>query len=294
MGSFILFCKSFKNDVLRVKNLCASVAQFNIDKIPFYICIPSSDVDIFINCINFKALNLLDRGRFYLITDEEIVRVSPKADLIKYHQTHGYLLQQIIKSEAWRLLHCDSYFCIDSDSYFIKNFYLSNFFHEDGNPLTLMHDNHEFLQLAKQLNKNEVIASFKKNAQLLQTEFNRIGPIWDFGPSPLIWSSNVWRQLAQDHLSAKGESIWDALERLPFEILWYGETLLKYQTFPIHQIKPLFYVYHYDWQKNIHVDLTDYIGIVSQSNWDHHLLPSFAKKSIISRAWKNLKKNLHL
>ena len=299
MSSFILFCKSFKDDVLRAKRLCDSITQFNTDKIPFYLSIPKSDLALFQNTIDFEALNKLNQGTFHLITDESIVAVMPKSTLDDYYQMRGYWNQQVVKSEAWRLLGCDSYLCLDSDAFFTREFKLSHFLHPDGNPYSLMHDAHELLDLAKTLGKPEVIDHFLSDSQQLKDEFNRDGPDYDFGPPPMIWSAKVWESLYKEHLEPKGERLWDAIARIPMEIRWYGEALLKYQAIPPHPIGPLFTFYHYEWQYQHAVKLGQAIpkeptilGVVMQSYWDESLRPSFAKKSFLSRAWKKIKARL--
>jgi hypothetical protein len=140
-----------------------------------------------------------------------------------------------------------------------------------------------------------VIENFRKDNRLLMEEFGRHkeDPMeWDFGPAPLIWSRKVWQSLEQRHLIPIGQTIWDAIERLPFEIRWYGEALMKFRAIPIHPIEPLFQVIHYDWQKK-HLppfEQTRYLGILSQSNWDKDLDPSFARKPFLSRMWRKIRR----
>lgn len=296
MDSFIIFCKSFKDDVLRVKRLTDSISQWNADKIPFYLSVPQSDLKLFENNINFDALNSLNQGTFHLISDENIVAAMPNSTLDDYYRMRGYLNQQVVKSEAWRLLKCDNYLCIDSDAFFTTFFHLSNFLHPDGNPYSLMHQAHDFLNLAKELGKTDVLENFLSDSRKLKDEFSRIGPDYDFGPPPMIWSAKVWESLYKRHLEPKGERLWEAINRIPMEIRWYGEALIKYQAIPIHSIDPLFVFYHYEWQYKHAFKLGMVIpqqekslGVVIQSSWDETLRPVFAKKSFLSRTWKKFK-----
>jgi hypothetical protein len=290
MTSFIIFCKSYRNDVLRAKRLCESVALFNKSQIPFYLSVPAADIQVFNSVINFFNLNQLNKGHFFLIKDEDIVLSNPESTLYRYQKMSGYLSQQVIKAEAWRFLKCRDYLCIDSDSYFHKEFYLKDFIHEDGLPYTLLHQNDDFFTSAKNLGHYNVIESFNKTCNLFKKEFGRTGPNWDFGPSPLIWSANIWAQLSEVHLKNKRETIWDAIERLPYEIFWYGEALLKFSQLTVHPTKPKFFVHHYEWQPKNEFITGQYLGIVSQSNWDKSLNPIFAKKKFFSRLWKSIKK----
>jgi hypothetical protein len=294
MNNFVLFCKSYRNDVFRAKKLLESVAQFNIDRIPFFLSVPQNDLDFFKQHIDLNELNSHECGKFTLITDEEIVLSNPKATLNDYNSLRGQLSQQVIKAEAWRFIHCKAYLCLDSDSFFIKPFYLSNFLAIDGHPYTLLHKNADLLTEAKALKKTKVLHFFVEENSKLKTEFNRHGEDLDFGPAPLLWSRDVWESLEKYHLRLKNETIWDAIRRLPFEIRWYGEALLKYQAIPIHPITPLFKVYHYSWQAKVNqTELQkNYLGVVSQSNWDKNLDPKFARKNIFSRIWKKIRSYL--
>ncbi|NDE11138.1 MAG: hypothetical protein EBZ95_11330 [Chitinophagia bacterium] len=297
MSSFILFCKSYRNDVLRVKKLCESIKKFNLDFIPFYLSVPSADIDLFKKIIDFESPYFSNNSLFHLITDEEIVAANPKSNIAHYKSIPGYISQQCIKAEAWRLLQCDNYLCLDSDSLFTKAFHLNDFFHSDGNPYTVIHDGTDLLTLANKLNKQDVLVNFYKDSNLLKHEFGREGADYDFGPTPVIWSSRVWATLDQEHLTPQQETIWDAFERLPMELRWYGESVLKYQAIPRHPIHPLFTCYHYEWQyielqKNPPDRQKDSMGIVLQSNWDHSLQPKFVYKPWYSRLWKNLKQTI--
>jgi hypothetical protein len=299
MSSFILFCKSFKDDVLRAKRLCDSVAKWNVDCIPFYLSVPESDVALFKKIIDFEALNEKSQKIFHLITDESIVVAMPHSSLDDYYQMRGYWSQQVVKSEAWRLLQCDNYLCLDSDAFFTKPFHLSHFIHSDGNPYSLMHDAHELLDLAKHMGKFDVVEAFYHDSNTVKEEFDREGPDYDFGPPPMIWSAKVWESLYTQHLEPKGERLWDAIARIPMEIRWYGEALLKYKAIPVHPIEALFTFYHYEWQYRHALksgqalsNSEHILGIVMQSYWDESLKPSFAKKSFLSRTWKKIKARL--
>ena len=295
MKPFILFCKSYRNDVLRAKRLLESIVQFNVDHIPTYISVPETDIEIFKETIPWSTLNGMGRGEFHLITDEQIVLSNPKSSLETYRSMSGYLNQQVIKSEIWRLVPCESYLCLDSDSYFIREFKLSNFIHADGAPFSLLHDASGLLDLAKKLHKHKVIANFQKDCDAMRMEFHREGHNYEFGPAPLLWSSKVWQALDEQYLTPRQETLWQAIQRLPHEIKWYGEALLKFKPIPIHPIGPLFQVIHYDWQKKAlkNEDMSQYLGVVSQSNWDKDLDPAFARKPFLSRLWRKVKYFIH-
>jgi len=298
MQPFILFCKSFRDDVLRIKKLLESVAAFNQDLIPFYLSVPQNDVEIFHQYIDFKGLQASYAGVIQLITDESIVLANPNSQLEAYYSTKGYIGQQVIKAEAWRLLNCESYLALDSDSFFTKPFYLLNFLHESGVPFTVMHNGRELLEISESLGYPKVKEFFLKDSILVKNEFHRTSEDYDFGPAPMIWSAKVWQSL-EAHLAEREETIWDAFQRIPIEIRWYGETLLHYQSIPIFPIEPIFKCYHYEWQSKYYRDHPELlkdsghiIGEVVQSYWDESLRPDFAKKPWYSRAWKTVRQTI--
>jgi hypothetical protein len=296
MEPFILFCKSFRDDVLRVEKLLSSVVQFNEDHLPFYLSIPEKDLGIFKEKIDFTKFRENYPGKIEVITDESIVAQMPNSSLLNYYGTKGYIGQQVIKAQVWRLLNCENYLSLDSDSYFTKPFNIKNFIHSSGVPFTILHDGSELIELSEKLGYPKVKEFFLKDNALMKREFERDGVNYDFGPAPLIWSAKVWDQLDQ-HLTSQSETIWEAFNRIPSEIRWYGETLLKYQPIAIYPIKPIFDCYHYDWQAAYykkHPELKktrdSTIGEVVQSYWDESLRPRFAKKPWYSRAWKTIRK----
>jgi Family of unknown function (DUF6492) len=287
---FVLYCKSYRNDVLRAKRLLASVQAFNVEAIPFYISTPEADRALFESTLGTSG--------YQWVSDESICIANPRASLADLLQTPGKISQQVIKSEFWRLGLCTSYLCLDSDAEFIRPFMRSNFLHSDGHPYSLVHDHHELLSAARRKKKWHVIKHFLAESKAMKAEFGREGIDWDFGPSPLLWSAKVWKSLDESHLLPKNETLWDAIGRIPTEIRWYGEALLRYTAIPIHPITPLFMVYHYHWQFKENPDTPDYrlllkeryLGIICQSNWEHDLNPNFAQKPLLSLLWARLRR----
>lgn len=280
--NFIVFCKTYRNDILRAKKLLDSVRRYNSDHIPLYFSIPKADLAF------FKE----DFPEEFLVFDEDIVLSNPRASLDAYYAMPGQLSQQIIKAEAWRKIPCDAYLCIDADSYFTKPFSLKNFMADAQTPYTIMHENEDFLRQVKNMGKEKILHNIENQCAIMKAEFHREGKDYDFGPSPLIWSRHVWASLDKAHFLPRGETIWDAVKRLPHEIIWYGEALLKYQAIPLHPVGPLMFCFHYDWQVADAKTLENYVGIVSQSNWDKTLDPAFCKKSFLSRLMRSLRRML--
>jgi len=105
--------------------------------------------------------------------------------------------------------------------------------------------------------------------------FNREGKYYDFGPSPVIWNSKIWKGLEENYTKPNKLTFNNLIEYSPSEFSWYGEYLLHSKLFPIYPIQPLFKVFHYKEQyiesKNKNYTLEDlaqnYLGIILQSNW---------------------------
>jgi hypothetical protein len=271
------------------------VVENNVDQIPFYLSVPKSDLKIFHQYIDLKAIKGSYDGTIEMLSDEEIALAIDPNCLDNYYATKGYISQQVIKAQVWKLIPCDAYLSLDSDSFFTKPFQRNNFFHKSGIPFSIMHDGRALLEISDKLGHPKVREFFIKDSELLKKEFDRRGKDYDFGPAPLIWSTKIWQSL-EIHLKARKETIWQAFSRVPSEIRWYGESLLKYQAIVIYPILPIFRCYHYDWQVKYYKkypsqinDSPHIIGEVRQSNWDESLRPTFAKKNWTSTWWKKVK-----
>jgi len=290
LKDFVLYCKSYSRDFLRLKRLLESVKQHNIDQIPFYISTPASE----------KVLleRVLGGDGYIWVADEDIIAANPRADLLRYRSMPGGLSQQIIKSEFWRLGLVENYLCLDSDSKFICDFEKSNFLSNENIPYTVLHQNKELFQMAANRGHQKVERDLKSEAVRVQDLFGRIGPSFYCAPAPFNWSAKVWESLDEKYLQPKGISIWDLISLDHPESLIYGEALMKYHAIPLIAIEPLFRTYHYDWQYFLMKRLGEteqklaknYFGVIYQSAWDvgtHFGVPA---KSLPSRALRRIKR----
>jgi hypothetical protein len=118
-----LLCKSYSKDLNRALRLIRSIEKHNKDKIPFYMVVPEVDRSIF----EQKIGEINTHVNWF--SDEQIVNANPMADINFYKEYRGYLSQQIIKSEFWRMFDHENYdityISLDSDCFFIRDFYLS-------------------------------------------------------------------------------------------------------------------------------------------------------------------------
>ena len=96
MKDLVLYCKSYRNDFLRLQRLLSSIEQYNDDQIPFYISTPVADKEMLEKILG-------EHGSYTWIADEDIVAANPKAVFEQYQAMPGGLSQAIVKSEFWRL-----------------------------------------------------------------------------------------------------------------------------------------------------------------------------------------------
>jgi hypothetical protein len=293
VADFALVCKSYRRDVARVRRLLGTLAPCNPQQLPVIVIAPRDDLAL--------LREALAPHRVEFASDEDVIRCQPQVQaqglLERYRTTPGYRSQQVVKAEAWRLIGCDSYLCMDSDTVFLRPVRREDFLSSAGHPYTLLHQSRELLQLARNRGHAEVATDFYAESRRVKAFFHRSGPDYDFGPQPLLWSARVWDDLQQRFLQPRGWTLWDAIDAAPAEIRWYGEALLAYRGIPIEPIEPLFRVYHHEWQWFTQRRLGEtpqtlsgeFLGAVYQSNWEFEL-DAAGTRSWLSRASRRLKR----
>lgn len=115
-----IFCKSFRDDFGRLTILLDSIDRFVDPAVSCLISVPKHDM------AEANAL-FRDRGRVCLVNDEDYAGASARA-------MGGWVHQQLCKLTVHRTRFADSYFALDSDSYFIRPFGPADFQNADGLP----------------------------------------------------------------------------------------------------------------------------------------------------------------
>ena len=272
---FSIFCKSWAPDLLRAKRLAGSIQVYNADRIPFYLSCPEADLAL------FKA-ELAEFSQVEVFSDEEILdktRASEPKAANALAQLPSHLIQQVVKAEYWRLGISENYLVVDSDSLFIRPFALGDFLVSDALPYTVCHECKDLLSFAARQNKVSVRRDYEAERKKFQTIFERTGRCYDFGPTPVIWSSKVWQGLYETYAVPRKTNMAEMIQTFPSELLWYGEYLLHSRIIPMMPAEPLFKVFHYKAQYEESRQLGEnedtlsetYMGIVMQSNWDREL-----------------------
>ncbi len=286
MDELVLYCKSYSRDLNRCLRLIQSIEKYNVEKIDFYLSIPSKDFSLFKD--NFSLFNVK------FIRDEEIISSNSKLKINEINKLPGEISQQIIKSEFWRLGISTNYVCLDSDNEFIKNFKKSDFICDDGIPYTVIGEGKEYLTYFSSRRIDKVQGYLNKEAKHVQDFIGRRGKVYDFGIPPLVWSRQVWESLDQ-FLSEKDMNFADAVIQYPYELRLYGEALLKFNAIPLRPSEPFFRTYlheiqyYADEKRGITLDSIrkNYLGIVKQSNWEG--VSNEVSKNSLSRIGKKIK-----
>lgn len=292
MRPFALYCKSYRTDLRRVLRLAQSIQQHNVEQIPFYVSVPRADLPLF--------QEHLGPGMAELLADEDILQASRPGVAEQVARLPGYLAQQVVKSEFWRLGHARAYLCLDSDAFFIRPIHQSDFIAADGGPYTMLDEAHDLLEDALQHKRQRIIDAFVREADLVQGLFGRQGRRYSFGPFPLVWHRDVWQSLDERYLQPRGMTLADAIQQAPIESRWYGEALLAWQAVPLRPCQALFKVYHYAWQydrdqrKGVSQEQLAqlYCGVILQSAWERELDWPREGGKLLSRLGRRLRRRL--
>lgn len=260
MDKIVLYTKSYSGDLDRLKVSIESIKTFNKDNIPYYVSVPNNELELFKNQIDVSYVNL--------VADEDIYNIS----------TQNWKTQQIVKSNFWKLKTCENYVMLDSDSYFIKDFFLSDFMYDENIPYTVIHEQKDLFEWTS---KNYPILGFEPFSGFVETRkqimeiLGREGRIYDFGPGPVIWSSKVWESLEENYLLPNNLKFENLIDSIASEFTWYGEYLLLSKEIEIIPAEPLFKFFHFaqqymDFKQQGYTEdhfKQNYLGIVMQSNW---------------------------
>ncbi|WDP89411.1 MAG: hypothetical protein HUN04_06610 [Desulfobacter sp.] len=266
-----------------------SLEKYNVDRIPFYLSCPCKELPLFQNRLQGYNVRLL--------TDEEISSKTVGGEehlQKKVEKLPPHLVQQLIKAEFWRMEISPNYLIIDSDSYFIRPFFLKDFLVDDYTPYTILHQSKDLLSFAARQGRKNIIKDYYELRELFKDIFKRTGCCFDFGPTPVVWSSRVWRALYEEYVVPNKTNMIELISNYPCEILWYGEYLLKSRVIPIIPLEPLFKVYHYKKQFDESIGLGEnetvlsenYLGIVEQSNWSTDKQNRIGTKSFFKKIFK--------
>jgi FkbM family methyltransferase len=269
MHNIIIYIGTSARDLYQYTALVNSIRAYNVDNIPVYTCVNDGDIEQF-------------RERF---ADYDITFIKD-SDVYNTPVNNPWYKQQLIKMNFWKLGISKYVLQMDSDSFFIRNFRVSDFLINEEVPYTVMHEHKELKEFFARHNlhnskrddngNTKIVQGFGETSdkikQLFGTE-NRTTD-YDFGHTPLIINTKVWDVLEKEYIKPNNLTYESLLEYAGNDQQWYGETLLAFETHPIFPKENLFKVFHYpqNFTDFFRMDkLSDlrynYYGICLQSNW---------------------------
>ena len=124
MENLVFLVKSYRNHIYWTKQLMETIKIHNKDNIKVYLSIPEADIQLFNDNVDTSVCEI--------ISDEDVVKGT-------VHQ--NWYTQQLVKMKFSEMGLCKNYFWIDGDSYFIRDFYLSDFMYDEETPYTTIHEN---------------------------------------------------------------------------------------------------------------------------------------------------------
>lgn len=262
MDNFCFMIKSYDLDFDYCQRLVESINKFNYDKIHTYIVVEG---------IYEKQFQQLANSEISIICLEEIPEkfVETGFDGI----SAGYINQEIAKLSFWKLKLVRNYLCLDSDSEFVRTFYLNDFMFDDKTP-------YSFLTEDRQLQSDSTY--YEEFWKVRELKLRKILHEIDFSPKFLetchnsqVFSSLVLEDFEHLFLMVKNYSIIDILRISPYEFSWYNFWLQKRFPDLIHKREPCFLMIHTEGMELAlriqELDETDisrgYIGLILNSNY---------------------------
>jgi hypothetical protein len=257
MHNLVIFIKSHAPHRFYTKQLLETITTHNKDNIPVYMSIPKDQHQLF--------LDILAPGNYTILFDE---------DIIKREISQTWYAQQLVKMHFSEMGLCKNYFWIDGDSYFIRDFYISDFMYDNDTPYTTIHENKDLFQwMATQGNLlDNVMNSYISDREKVRTLFGRTGKYYDW-TCPNLWSVKVFDHMREHYLIPNNLTFDDLLAHVPGELIWYGEYLLASEAIRIIPCEPWFKPFHYlqqmiDCKNQGNTEQTlskNYLGIVMPS-----------------------------
>ncbi len=266
MDNVVLYCKSYAPDMYRARRLAESIQRFNTDSIPLVLAVPQQDLTAFQEAFTGISCKFIIEEEILARTGETNGPVPPDFG--------AHLLMILMKLEFWRMDLCRYYIWIDSDSYFIRPFGLSDFFYDENTPYIVQHELKEIRAFAEKCD-SKIIENFEKESRITQQLFGRNGTCYDFGSPPVIWSCRVLESFNEDFLKPRNQTIFDIIKQIRQDSLLYGEYFLYSGVEKAVPREQLFKVFHYaeqffesqmkgEWDYSL---AKQYAGIIIQSNW---------------------------
>lgn len=266
MRKFAFLLKTYEKDFSYVKRLLISFAKHNRDNIHCYVVTSIEQGKRL-----FDALNDEIKKNCSFIAEEEWGEWLTNESVNGIQA--GYINQEIIKLAFWEKRLCENYFCIDSDSVFIRDFYFSDFMYDEETPYTVLIEDKElkadpYYYQAYWVQREEYLKKIQQELGFINKKLMTCHGFQTFNCSVLA-------DLKTKYMEPNGYSYIDLMRIAPYEFSWYNLWLQKSNVIALHPCEPLFLVFHTRYQlylswilgKSLDDLKRSYVGIVINSNW---------------------------
>lgn len=266
MASFAMLLKSYGPDLEYARRLVQSFHEHNADDIALYCVVPPADI---------SAFSSLGSSTVRVLSESELGHHLVSGDLNGYRR--GYINQEIVKLSFWELGFADSYFCVDSEAVFIRDFTRDDFIAPDGVPYTVLVEDNELKVEPRYYREHWV--ERERMIRRIADEIGFDAPVLLTCHGHQIFSTAVLRSLREDFLAPRGWDYKDALALSPYEFSWYNLWLQKAGVIPVHQREPLVKVFHNESQhleylmRGIQVEdiARGYLAVLINSNFSRDI-----------------------
>lgn len=284
---FGLFCKTYRGDLERFKILKNSVDKFNKDKVPFYVVCPAVDMGCFILLKNEN-----EAYEYKVISDEELLGMGNE------HHKQDWYSQQIIKLEFYKLKFLKHWLSLDSDCYFIREFYIKDYLLDENTPYIPLTEpmkgaESNFMQLFRALRSKEEEQTWNIGAKNF---LGRGGGSKRFCLNvPPVLSYEALLHMNDNLLRPKKMQFADLIKIYPYEYEWYCDYLLKFKPIEFQICTPFFVSFYNEtfYQLYRKLGFTEeilsnyYTGLIMHEGWIRDkkfrksLFGSFVRKLLI-------------
>lgn len=263
MHNFVMYCKTYSGDFDRVSNLVDSFNKYNRDDILLYISAPENELYLF---------QPLSSPHIIVITDESFAKEC-FAKVGHSGMSLGYVNQQICKLTFYRTAVARNYLCLDSDTVFIRDFYISDFMHDEDTPYTVlvMDKDLSIERHYRPLYWDRRQAAIKKIYDFFELNDRRLRTCH----GSQVLNVKILKSLARDFMKPNALEYNDLLKISPYEFSWYNGWFQKTQLVNEFAVEPFFKILHmrqdYTFSRLKMLRQDDYaqayVGLILNSKW---------------------------
>ena len=210
-----IFCKTCVRDIENLKLLLSSIKEFNKDNIPICVSIAKKEKEI------LEPLFLSYDMNITVFYDEDITRNSYKDQNDAFMR--DWVSQQYVKMDFYKTKFAKHYVVMDTDSYFIKDFHISDFLYDENTP---------YIPIIDHTKGERILQSLLYPANLFEKQwFLNINNYFRQTlksiaiDNPWVLTSDYMEKF-EAFLKNKGDNFYKIFEIEPSEMQWYISWIL--------------------------------------------------------------------